>query len=199
MRCPYCSSLENKVVDSRMGKEGESIRRRRECLKCEGRFTTYERVEEVLPSVIKKDGRREPFDRLKILNGLKKACEKRPISMEMLERTVEEIEKTLQEKGLKEIPSTMVGEEVMERLHKLDEVAYVRFASVYRSFRDINEFMSELKDILSNKDKEMKDVKDVVTEKPQKAEEKKQKPEKLLLPLDSRTPFQTLCPTPSLI
>jgi transcriptional repressor NrdR len=185
MRCPYCSSLENKVVDSRMGKEGESIRRRRECLKCEGRFTTYERVEEVLPSVIKKDGRREPFDRLKILNGLKKACEKRPISMEMLERTVEEIEKVLQEKGLKEIPSTMVGEEVMERLHKLDEVAYVRFASVYRSFRDINEFMSELKDILSNKDKEMKDVKDVVTEKPQKAEEKKQKPEKLLLPLDS--------------
>jgi transcriptional repressor NrdR len=142
-------------------------------------------VEEVLPSVIKKDGRREPFDRLKILNGLKKACEKRPISMEMLERTVEEIEKTLQEKGLKEIPSTMVGEEVMERLHKLDEVAYVRFASVYRSFRDINEFMSELKDILSNKDKEMKDIKDVVMEKPQKAEEKKQKPEKLLLPLDS--------------
>jgi transcriptional repressor NrdR len=185
MRCPYCSSLENKVVDSRMGKEGESIRRRRECLKCEGRFTTYERVEEVLPSVIKKDGRREPFDRLKILNGLKKACEKRPISMEMLERTVEEIEKTLQEKGLKEIPSTMVGEEVMERLHKLDEVAYVRFASVYRSFRDINEFMSELKDILSNKDKDMKDIKDVITEKPQKAEEKKQKPEKLLLPLDS--------------
>jgi transcriptional repressor NrdR len=166
-----------------MGKEGESIRRRRECLKCEGRFTTYERVEEVLPSVIKKDGRREPFDRLKILNGLKKACEKRPISMEMLERTVEEIEKVLQEKGLKEIPSTMVGEEVMERLHKLDEVAYVRFASVYRSFRDINEFMSELKDILSNK--EMKDAKDVVAEKPQKAEEKKQKPEKLLLPLDS--------------
>jgi len=166
-----------------MGREGESIRRRRECLKCEGRFTTYERVEEVLPSVIKKDGRREPFDRLKILNGLKKACEKRPISMEMLERTVEEIEKSLQEKGLKELPSTMIGEEVMERLHKLDEVAYVRFASVYRSFRDINEFMSELKDILSNK--EMKDVKDAAMEKPQKAEEKKQKPEKLVLPLDS--------------
>jgi transcriptional repressor NrdR len=182
MRCPYCSSIDNKVVDSRLGKEGESIRRRRECLKCEGRFTTYERVEEVLPSVIKKDGRREPFDRLKILNGLKKACEKRPISMEMLERTVEEIEKSLQEKGLKELPSTMVGEEVMERLHKLDEVAYVRFASVYRSFRDINEFMSELKDILSNK--ELKNVKDVVTEKPQKTEEKKQKPDKLVLPLD---------------
>jgi len=158
MRCPYCTSLDNKVVDSRMGKEGESIRRRRECLKCEGRFTTYERVEEMLPQVIKKDSRREPFDRLKILSGLKKACEKRPISMEMLEKTVEEIEKALQEKGLKEIPSTVVGEEVMERLHKLDEVAYVRFASVYRSFKDINEFMSELKDILGSK--EMKALKD---------------------------------------
>jgi transcriptional repressor NrdR len=165
-----------------MGKEGDSIRRRRECLKCEGRFTTYERVEEVLPSVIKKDGRREPFDRLKILNGLKKACEKRPISTEMLEKTVEEIEKSLQEKGLKEIPSTVIGEEVMERLRKLDEVAYVRFASVYRSFRDINEFMSELKDILSNK--EMKDVKET-TEKPQKPEDKSPKPEKLSLPLDT--------------
>jgi transcriptional repressor NrdR len=183
MRCPYCTSLDNKVVDSRMGKEGESIRRRRECLKCEGRFTTYERVEEVLPSVIKKDGRREPFDRLKILSGLKKACEKRPISMEMLERTVDEIEKSLQEKGFKEIPSTAVGEEVMDRLHKLDEVAYVRFASVYRSFRDINEFMSELKDILSTK--ETKTVLDGQPEKPQKPEEKKQKPEKLTLPLDS--------------
>ncbi len=158
MRCPYCSSLDNKVVDSRMGKEGESIRRRRECLKCEGRFTTYERVEEMLPQVIKKDSRREPFDRLKILNGLRKACEKRPISMEALEKTVDEIEKALQEKGLKEIPSTVVGEEVMERLHKLDEVAYVRFASVYRSFKDINEFMSELKDILGSK--EMKTLKD---------------------------------------
>ena len=110
MRCPYCTSIDNKVVDSRMGKEGESIRRRRECLKCEGRFTTYERVEEVLPQVIKKDGRRETFDRMKILNGLKKACEKRPISTEMLERTVEEIERALQEKGMKEIPSTVVGE-----------------------------------------------------------------------------------------
>jgi transcriptional repressor NrdR len=158
MRCPYCTSLDNKVVDSRMGKEGESIRRRRECLKCEGRFTTYERVEEMLPLVIKKDARREPFDRLKILSGLKKACEKRPISMEMLEKTVDEIEKALQEKGLKEIPSTVVGEEVMDRLHKLDEVAYVRFASVYRSFKDINEFMSELKDILGSK--ELKQLKD---------------------------------------
>ena len=158
MRCPYCSSLENKVVDSRMGKEGESIRRRRECLACEGRFTTYERVEEVLPSVIKKDGRREPFDRMKILNGLKKACEKRPVSVEALDNTVADIEKSLQDKGLKEIPSTVIGEEVMDRLHQLDEVAYVRFASVYRSFKDINEFMNELKDILSSK--EMKALKD---------------------------------------
>mgnify|MGYP001560883801 FL=1 len=153
MRCPYCSSLDNKVVDSRMGKEGESIRRRRECLKCEGRFTTYERVEEILPSVIKKDDRREPYDRQKILSGLKKACEKRPISVEVLEKTVDDIEKSLQEKGFKEIPSTAIGEEVMNHLHALDEVAYVRFASVYRSFKDINEFMSELKDILSEKEK----------------------------------------------
>ena len=152
MRCPYCSSIDNKVIDSRMGKEGDSIRRRRECLKCEGRFTTYERVEEVLPSVIKKDGRREPYDRMKILNGLKKACEKRPISVDALERTVADIEKSIQEKGLKEIPSTVIGEEVMGHLHRLDEVAYVRFASVYRSFKDINEFMSELKDILGNKE-----------------------------------------------
>jgi transcriptional repressor NrdR len=152
MRCPYCSSLDNKVIDSRMGKEGDSIRRRRECIKCEGRFTTYERVEEVLPSVIKKDGRREPYDRMKILNGLKKACEKRPVSVDSLENTVADIEKSLQEKGLKEIPSTVIGEEVMEHLHRLDEVAYVRFASVYRSFKDINEFMSELKDILGNKE-----------------------------------------------
>lgn len=152
MRCPYCSSIDNKVVDSRMGKEGDSIRRRRECLQCEGRFTTYERVEEVLPSVIKKDGRREPYDRVKILNGLKKACEKRPISMDILEKAVDDIEKALQEQGLKEIPSTVIGEEVMERLHELDEVAYVRFASVYRSFKDINEFMHELKDILNEKE-----------------------------------------------
>jgi transcriptional repressor NrdR len=161
MRCPYCSSLENKVVDSRMGKEGEAIRRRRECLTCEGRFTTYERVEEVLPLVIKKDGRREPFDRLKILNGLKKACEKRPIGVEAIETTVSDVEKSLQDKGLKEIPSTVIGEEVMNHLHRLDEVAYVRFASVYRSFKDINEFMIELKDILSAK--EIKSLKDAAS------------------------------------
>jgi len=156
MRCPFCSSIDNKVVDSRMGKEGETIRRRRECLTCEGRFTTYERVEEVLPSVIKKDSRREPYDRMKILSGLKKACEKRPISVEVLEKAVDGIEKSLQDKGFKEIQSKVIGEEVMNCLHGLDEVAYVRFASVYRSFKDINEFMSELKDILS--EKEMKNL-----------------------------------------
>src|SRR3990172_2203355 len=183
MRCPYCSSLENKVVDSRMGKEGESIRRRRECLTCEGRFTTYERVEEVLPLVIKKDGRREPFDRLKILNGLKKACEKRRIGVEAIETTVSDIEKSLQDKGLKEIPSTVIGEEVMNHLQRLDEVAYVRFASVYRSFKDINEFMTELKDILSSK--EMKALKDVLPEKQQNISDGEKKPEELSLPLDS--------------
>jgi transcriptional repressor NrdR len=183
MRCPYCTSPESKVVDSRMGKEGESIRRRRECLKCEGRFTTYERVEEVLPLVIKKDGRREPFDRLKILNGLKKACEKRPVGVESLENSVADIEKSLQEKGLKEIASTVIGEEVMERLHKLDEVAYVRFASVYRSFRDINEFMTELKDILSSK--EVRSVTDTAPDKQKNANDEKNDPEELTLPLDT--------------
>jgi transcriptional repressor NrdR len=183
MRCPYCTSLENKVVDSRMGKEGESIRRRRECLTCEGRFTTYERVEEVLPLVIKKDGRREPFDRLKILNGLKKACEKRPVGVEALEQAVTGIEKSLQEKGLKEISSSVIGEEVMERLHKLDEVAYVRFASVYRSFRDINEFMNELKDILSAK--EIKSVTETPAEKKKRAADSISKTDELSLPLDS--------------
>jgi transcriptional repressor NrdR len=167
MRCPYCTSTDNKVVDSRLGKEGETIRRRRECLKCEGRFTTYERVEEVLPSVIKKDGRREPYDRMKILSGLTKACEKRPISVEVLEKCVDNIEKSMQEKGFKEIPSKAIGEEVMNQLHNLDEVAYVRFASVYRSFKDINEFMSELKDILSEKE----------AGAPQKAAVRSQKPE----------------------
>jgi transcriptional repressor NrdR len=152
MQCPYCSSIDNKVVDSRIGKEGDAIRRRRECLKCERRFTTYERVEDVLPFVIKKDSRREQYDRLKILQGIKKACEKRPISVEALEKVVDNIEKSIQDRGLKEIPSTIIGEEVMSHLHGLDEVAYVRFASVYRSFKDINEFMDELRDILNTKE-----------------------------------------------
>ncbi len=148
MQCPFCNHLENKVVDSRLSKEGEAIRRRRECLSCQRRFTTYERIEDILPSVIKKDGRREPFDRQKILQGLKKACEKRPISVDALEAVVERIEKKLQEFGKSEISTQVIGEEVMKELHGLDQVAYVRFASVYREFKDLSEFMNELKDLL---------------------------------------------------
>ena len=149
MKCPFCGHLEDKVVDSRLSTDGEAIRRRRECEECGRRFTSYERVEEIMPMVVKKDGRREPFDRLKVLSGLKKACEKRPISVGTLERVVDDIEKKLVESSDKEIPSSAVGEEIMKRLHELDEVAYVRFASVYREFKDINEFMTELKDLLS--------------------------------------------------
>ena len=151
MKCPFCGYVEDRVVDSREGREGVAIRRRRECLSCRRRFTTYERVEEVLPMVVKKDGRREVFDRQKIIQGLIKACEKRPVSMETLEEFVTQTEKKLQEGGEKEIPSTAIGEVVMQGLHNLDEVAYVRFASVYRHFKDINEFMEELKDMLSER------------------------------------------------
>ena len=153
MKCPFCGHIEDKVVDSREGKEGSSIRRRRECLRCRRRFTTYEHVEDVLPVVVKKDGRREAFERNKILSGLKKACEKRPVGMDALEESVSRIEKKVQESGEKEIPSTMIGEEVMTELHTLDEVAYVRFASVYREFKDINQFMEELRDILKDRNK----------------------------------------------
>ena len=153
MKCPFCGHLEDKVVDSREGKEGSSIRRRRECLRCRRRFTTYEHIEDVLPVVVKKDGRREVFDRNKILSGLKKACEKRPVGTDALEEAVSRIEKRVQESGEKELPSTMIGEEVMRELHALDEVAYVRFASVYREFKDINQFMEELRDILKDRNK----------------------------------------------
>jgi transcriptional repressor NrdR len=148
MRCPFCTTDQTRVLDSRDASDGAVIRRRRECEACRRRFTTYERVEELNPLVVKKDGRREGFDREKLLSGLKKACEKRPVSVEQLERMVADIEKGLQESGEKEVPSTSIGEEVMRRLPALDEVAYVRFASVYRQFRDIAEFMTELKDIL---------------------------------------------------
>ena len=145
MKCPFCDEIEDKVVDSRMAKEGQVIRRRRECLSCKRRYTTYERVEESLPMVAKKDTRREPFDRVKILNGLKKACEKRPISVATIEAVTDRIEKRIQEMGETEVPSRIVGEEVMKELHELDQVAYVRFASVYREFKDIDQFMDELK------------------------------------------------------
>lgn len=145
MKCPFCDEVEDKVVDSRMAKEGELIRRRRECLACKRRFTTYERVDEILPVVVKKDGRRETFDRAKILSGLKKACEKRPISTVTIEAVADRIEKRIQEMGETEIESRIVGEELMKELHQLDQVAYVRFASVYREFKDIDQFMDELR------------------------------------------------------
>jgi len=145
VKCPFCDELEDKVVDSRMAKEGEVIRRRRECLGCKRRYTTYERVEEILPMVVKKDGRRESFDRTKIHAGLKKACEKRPISTATIEDVTDRIEKRIQEMGETEIESRIVGEELMKELHQLDQVAYVRFASVYREFKDIDQFMDELK------------------------------------------------------
>jgi transcriptional repressor NrdR len=149
MKCPFCTHEDTRVVDSRLGKEGNNIRRRRECVECERRFTTYERVEETLPLVIKKDGRREAFERQKIISGIQRACEKRPVSIATIEKVVDQMEISLQESGEKEIDSSRIGEAIMEALQALDEVAYVRFASVYRQFRDINEFMSELTDILA--------------------------------------------------
>jgi transcriptional repressor NrdR len=145
VKCPFCDDVEDKVVDSRMAKEGEVIRRRRECLSCKRRYTTYERVEETMPVVVKKDGRREPFDRSKIVAGLKKACEKRPISTATIEAVADRIEKRIQELGETEIDSPLIGEEVMKELSQLDQVAYVRFASVYREFKDIDQFMDEIK------------------------------------------------------
>jgi len=153
MKCPFCGNLDDRVIDSRMSKEGDIIRRRRECLGCERRFTSYERIEDVLPMVVKKDARREAFERYKILSGLKKACEKRPISTETLEGIVDGIEKKLLELGVKEIQSTWIGEEVMDSLKELDKVAYVRFASVYRQFKDINELMDEVKSLFETKNK----------------------------------------------
>jgi transcriptional repressor NrdR len=151
VRCPFCSHFEDKVVDSRMAKEGEAVRRRRECLGCNRRFTTYERVDEVLPMLIKKDGRREPFDRAKVLAGLKKACEKRPIGVATLEAVADRVEKRIQERGEVEVQARVVGEEVMLELYQLDQVAYVRFASVYREFKDVAQFMDEVKSLISQR------------------------------------------------
>lgn len=148
MKCPFCANLDNKVIDSRLSGAGEVTRRRRECEACQRRYTTYERVEEILPLIIKKDDRREPFDRIKILGGLRRACEKRPVSAEALERFVDTIERELNEMGEKEVTSSFIGEKVMQHLRDLDQVAYVRFASVYRSFKDIHEFMDELSHLL---------------------------------------------------
>lgn len=148
MKCPFCNHPDSKVVDSRPDKGGAVIRRRRECESCVKRFTTYERIEEMLPLVCKKDGRREHFDRLKVISGIKKACEKRPVSVEDMERMADRLETRLQESGEREVPASLIGEWIMNELHAADEVAYVRFASVYRSFKDINEFMVELQDLL---------------------------------------------------
>lgn len=151
MKCPYCSEIDNKVIDSRLSKDGRTIRRRRECIPCERRFTTYERLEEVLPMVVKKDGRREPFNREKIAAGIKKACQKRPVSVTKIEEFVDSLELYFQELGKKEIESKEIGERVINNLKEWDEVAYVRFASVYRQFKDINEFMAELEGILKSR------------------------------------------------
>jgi len=148
MKCPFCGNSDSKVVDSRPDKGGSGIRRRRECEECAKRFTTHERIEEMLPQVCKKDGRREPFERRKLISGITKACEKRPISLEEIERMVDRLETRLQESSEKEVSTTVIGEWVMKELHEIDQVAYVRFASVYRSFRDIGEFMQELQDLL---------------------------------------------------
>lgn len=151
MKCPFCGNLEDKVIDSRTSREGDAIRRRRECLKCGKRFTSYERVEDIIPMVIKKDGRREAFDRAKILVGLTKACEKRPIAVDTLEGITDTIVKKLIGLSVKEISSSWIGEEVMSALKDLDKVAYVRFASVYRQFKDINELMNEVKTLFEHK------------------------------------------------
>ena len=148
MNCPFCGHSEDKVIDSRSSGDGAQVRRRRECLKCGRRFTTYEYIEVIPVMVVKKDGRREPFDRKKILSGVMKACEKRPISMEKMEDLVSGIERGIYKKFDKEVASTHIGEIAMDKLADLDEVAYVRFASVYRQFKDVNQFMRELRDIL---------------------------------------------------
>jgi transcriptional repressor NrdR len=152
MKCPFCNNLGDKVVDSRESKEGEVIRRRRECLGCGRRFTSYERIDEIPYMVVKKDGSRERFERQKLIAGLLKACEKRPVSVAALEGVADRIEGVLQERPDKEMTTSEVGAIVMDELKRLDKVAYVRFASVYRHFRDIGEFMSELKDLLSTKE-----------------------------------------------
>ncbi|MFH0826215.1 MAG: transcriptional regulator NrdR [Pseudomonadota bacterium] len=147
MKCPACGAGDDRVIDSRLGKDSSVIRRRRECLSCKRRFTTYERIEDVLPYVIKKDGRREAFDRRKIVEGMRRACEKRPVSIDRIDAVADAVEQELMERPEKEISVTYIGERVMTELRQLDEVAYVRFASVYRSFRDIGEFIAEINEL----------------------------------------------------
>ncbi len=148
MRCPFCESNEDKVIDSRQSKDGGEIRRRRECTSCARRFTTYERIEDALPVVIKEDGRREPFDRTKLEKGLKRAVAKRPVATAALSRLAEEVEKEICDLGQREVPAKIIGEAVLPRLRQLDEVSYVRFASIYQDFRTVDEFMRELGDMM---------------------------------------------------
>ena len=148
MKCPYCAHLEDKVIDSRLSQEGDSIRRRRECIKCSRRYTTYERIDAIPLKVIKRDSKREDFSREKLLSGVLKACEKRPVSVSDIEKIVREIEIEIERNHENEVASTEIGESIMRKLHKLDEVAYVRFASVYRQFKDVNEFVDEIKHML---------------------------------------------------
>jgi len=155
MKCPYCGEIDNKVMDSRLSKDATVIRRRRECIDCKRRFTTYEQIEEIPIMIIKKDGRREIFNRDKVRQGVARACEKRNISVEIIEEFLDNLERDLKEIEEKEIPASVIGEKVMARLHQLDDVAYVRFASVYREFKDVNDFFSELKTLL-NDDKKTK-------------------------------------------
>ena len=149
MKCPFCAEIDNKVIDSRLGKDGNVIRRRRECIICSRRFTTYEHIEEIPVMIVKKDGRREVFSREKVRSGLQKACQKRDISINVIDEFLDELERDLREAGEKEISSNKIGEKIMAKLHEIDDVAYVRFASVYREFKDVNDFVSELKNLLS--------------------------------------------------
>jgi transcriptional repressor NrdR len=149
MKCPFCGEIDNKVIDSRMSKDGSAIRRRRECILCSRRFTTYEYIEEIPVMIIKKDGRREVFSRDKVRTGMNRACEKRNISVHVIEEFLDELERDLRETGEKEIPAHIVGEKIMAKLNQIDAVAYVRFASVYREFKDVNDFVAELKSLLS--------------------------------------------------
>jgi transcriptional repressor NrdR len=151
MKCPFCGEFDNKVIDSRVSKDGSVIRRRRECIECSRRFTTYEHIEEIPIMIIKKDGRREIFSRSKVRQGMQRACQKLDISMNVIEDFIDDLERDLRETGEKEIPSRVVGEKVMARLHHLSAIAYVRFASVYREFKDVNDFLSELKSLLSER------------------------------------------------
>ena len=151
MKCPFCGNMENKVIDSRLSKDGQVIRRRRECNDCSKRFTTYERIEEVLPMVVKGDGRREPFDHNKIVAGVRAACEKRPVPLTDVERLVDDIEKQLQETGEKEVEASVIGEEVLSRLADIDDVAYIRYASIFRNFGDLEEFARELNALIEER------------------------------------------------